>query len=64
VAALLHRGELVLEVHAGGARLDHRLHQLERVQDAAESGFGIGDDRREVVDIALAFHVLDLVGTR
>ena len=55
-------GELVLEVHAGGARLDHRLHQLERVQHAAEAGLGIGDDRREEVDVALAFHVLDLVG--
>ena len=62
VAALLHRGELVLEMHAGGARIDHRLHQLERVQHAAETGFGVGDDRREVIDVALAFHVLDLVG--
>ena len=57
-------GELVLEVHAGGAGLDHRLHQLERVQHAAESGFGVGDDRREEIDVALAFHVLDLVGAR
>ena len=64
VAALLDRRELVLEVHAGGARLDHRLHQLERVQHAAEAGFGVGDDRREEVDVALAFHVLDLVGAR
>ena len=55
VAALLHRGELVLEVHAGGAGLDHRLHQLEGVQHAAEAGFGIGHDRREVVDVVLAF---------
>ena len=29
MAALLFRGELVLEVDAGGAGLDHRLHQLE-----------------------------------
>ena len=64
VTALLHRRELVLEVHAGGARLDHRLHQLERVQHAAEARFGVGDDRREEVDVALAFHVLDLVGAR
>jgi hypothetical protein len=37
VTALLHRGELVLEVHACGARLDHRLHQLERIEHPAES---------------------------
>ena len=47
---------------AGGARVDHRLHQLEGVQHAAEPGLGVGDDRREEVDVALAFHVLDLVG--
>ncbi len=39
VAAFLHRGELVFEVHARGARFDHRLHQFERVQHAAETGF-------------------------
>ena len=49
VAALLLRRELVLEVHAGGAGLDHRLHQLVRVQRAAEAGLGVGDDRREPV---------------
>ena len=69
VAALLHRGELVFEVHARGAGFDHRLHQFERVQHAAETGFGVGHDRREVVDVAfvariLAFRPLDLVGAR
>ena len=49
VAALLLGGELVLEVHARGARLDHRLHQLERVERAAEAGLGVGHDRREPV---------------
>jgi hypothetical protein len=43
-------------------RFDHRLHELERVQHAAEPGFGVGDDGREEIDVALAFHVLDLVG--
>ena len=64
VAALLHRRQLVLEVHAGGARLDHRLHELERVQHAAEARFRVGDDGREEVDVAGAFHVLDLVGAQ
>ena len=50
VAALLLGRELVLEVHAGGARLDHGLHQLEGVERAAEAGLGVGDDRREPVD--------------
>ena len=58
VAALLLRGELVLEVHAGGAGLDHRLHQLEGVEHAAEAGLGVGHDRREVVDVALALRPL------
>ena len=49
VAALLLGRELVLEVHAGGAGLDHGLHQLERVERAAEAGLGVGDDRREPV---------------
>jgi hypothetical protein len=51
VAALLDGGELVFEVHAGGAGFDHGLHQFEGVQHAAEAGFGVGDDRGEVVDI-------------
>ncbi len=62
VAALLHRCQLVLEVHACGAGVDHRLHQLERVEHAPEAGFGIGHDRREVVDFAAALHLLDLIG--
>ena len=58
-------GELVLEVHARGARLDHRLHQLERVERAAEARFGIGDDRREPVAlVALPSAVVDLVGAQ
>jgi hypothetical protein len=49
-------------VDTGGAGLDHRLHQLEGVEHAAEAGLGIGDDRREAVDLVLAFGPLDLVG--
>jgi hypothetical protein len=69
VAAFLHRGQLVFEVDAGAPGVDHRLHQLEGVEHAAEAGLGIGDDRREVVDVAgvarvLAFRPLDLVGAR
>jgi hypothetical protein len=64
MAALLLRGELVLEMDAGGTRLDIGLHQFEGVERAAEAGFGIGDDRREpcLDREALALGDLDLVG--
>ena len=62
VPALLGGGQLVFEMHAGGARLDHRLHQLEGVKGAAKSGFGVGNQRHEPVNTVLAFGVMDLVG--
>ena len=62
VAALLFGRELVLEVNAGGARLDIGLHDFERVQRTAESRFGVGNDRHEPVDLGAAFGMLDLVG--
>ena len=59
VAALLLRSELVLEVHAGGARLDVGLHDLEGVERSAEAGLRIGDDRREPgLDRVLSLHRL------
>jgi hypothetical protein len=64
VAALLLAGELVLEVHARGAGLDHRLHQLVGVERAAEAGLGVGHDRRQPVAPSLALGVLDLVGAQ
>ena len=54
VAALLLGRELVLEVHARGAGLDHRPHQLEGVERAAEAGLGVGHDRREPVHVLVA----------
>ena len=47
VAALLHRRQLILEVHACRARFDHRLHELVGVQHAAEARLGVRDDGRE-----------------
>ena len=64
MAALLLGCELVLEMHAGGARLDERLHDLEGVERAAEAGFRVGEDRREPVALGAALRVLDLVGAR
>src|SRR5215472_6103543 len=62
VPALLLGGKLVLEMHAGGARLDHRLHELEGVERPAEARLGVGDDRRIPIGVALSFQGLDLIG--
>ena len=62
VTALLLRRELVLEMHAGSACFDECLHDLEGVERSAETGFGIGHDRRKPVALGAAFGVLDLVG--
>jgi hypothetical protein len=51
VAALLLGRELVLVMHSGGARLDHRAHQLVRLERPAEAGFRIGDDREQPVGL-------------
>jgi hypothetical protein len=64
VAALLDRSQLVFEVHSGGARFDHGLHQFEGVQHATKAGFRVSHDGREVIDVVLAFAPLDLVGAR
>ena len=62
VAAFFLARELILEMHAGRAGFDHRFDQFEDIERAAETGFGIGHDRREPVDLVLAFGVRDLVG--
>jgi hypothetical protein len=49
-------------VHARGASLDHRLHQLEGVERPAEARLGVGDDGRHPVVTGLALGMLDLVG--
>ena len=64
VAALLLRGELVLEVHGRRAGLDHRLHQLERVQRAAEAGLGVGEHGDEPARRGVALGRADLVGAQ
>lgn len=64
MAALLFRCQLVLEMNARGAGFDEGLHDLEGIQRSAETGFRVGDDRREpgIDRKALAFGGLDLVG--
>ena len=69
VPALLLGRQLVFPVHAGRARGDHGLHQLEGVQHAAEPGLGVGHDRGQPVGRAGRVAVLrlrpgDLVGAQ
>ena len=61
-AALGYR--LIFKVHAGRARIDHPLHQLESVQRAAEAGLAVGHDGSEPMNLACALAGLDLIGTR
>src|SRR6267378_7134996 len=46
MAALLRRGELVLEMDAGGTGLDHRLRDLECMERPSEARLRVRDDRR------------------
>ena len=49
VATFFLRGQLVLEVHAGGAGLDHGLGQLEDIERTAKAGLAVGDDGGEPI---------------
>ena len=62
VAAFFLAGELILEVHAGRARFDHRFDQFEDIERPAETSFGVGHDRHEPIDVVFAFGMRDLVG--
>ena len=47
---------------SGCACFDHRAHQLEGVERAAEAGFGVGEDRREPMRPVPFLREVDLVG--
>ena len=64
MAAFFLRAELVFEVHARRAGGDHRFHQFEDVERAAEAGFGVGDDRKIPMRAAAAVERFDLVEPR
>ena len=57
VAALLLRRQLILEVDARDAGLDHRLRQFEHVQRAAEARLAVRHDRGEPVRGVVALGV-------
>ena len=48
---------------AGRAGFDKGLDDFVHVERAAEAGFGVGENRQEVVDVTLAFHRLNLIRT-
>ena len=64
VAALFFRGQLVLEVHAGGTGTQHPFHEFVDVQGAPEAGFSVGHDWDHPIPkhLALVLGPLDLVG--
>jgi len=57
VAALFFARQLILQVHARRACLDHRLDQLEDVERPAKTGFGISHNGRKPVDVVFAFAI-------
>ena len=64
VAALLGGGQLILEMHASGTCFDHALHEFEGVQHAAETRFGVGDDRLQPIDRCIPFSMVELIGAQ
>jgi hypothetical protein len=62
MAALLLRGELILEMDACRAGLDIGLHDLEGVERPAKARFRVGHDGQEPIALGAAFRMLDLVG--
>ena len=64
MAALLLGRQLVLEMDARRTRLDESLHDLEGIERPAETGLGVGDDRREpgLDGQPIALRRFDLVG--
>ena len=51
VPAFFFARELIFEMHAGRAGLDHCFHQFENIERSAKTGFRIRDDRHEPIDI-------------
>ena len=62
MAALFDGRKLIFEVHAGGARRDHQLHELVGIEHAAESRLCVRDQRYIPIDRMVAVHVVDLIG--
>ena len=62
VSAFFLAGELIFQVHAGRARLDHSFDQFKNIERPAKTSFGVGHDRHEPIDIVFAFDTRDLVG--
>jgi len=64
VSAFLGGRQLILKCTAAAPARNQGLGQLERIEIAAETGFGVGDDGDQPVDRGLAVHVMNLVGAQ
>ena len=53
--------QLIFKVDTTGARINHGLHQFERIQDTTKPSFSIGHDRHKIVHISGTTGALDLV---
>ena len=62
--AFLGGRQLIFEMNCSRAGSNQCLGQLEGVEIAAETGFRIGDDRYQPVDVGFSVHVMNLVGTQ
>ena len=68
MTAFFHGRQLIFEVNCRCTGFNHRFHQFKGIQDTAKTGFRIGNDRQEVIDIARIARLnargpLDLIGT-
>ena len=54
--------ELIFEMYAGRAGFEHCLRQFENIERSTETGFAVGYDGREPVDIGVTFGVVNLIG--
>ncbi|CQR22690.1 Uncharacterised protein [Yersinia enterocolitica] len=54
MTTFLHGCQLIFEMYAGSTRLNHSLHQFERIQYTTKTGFRICYNRQEIVGITFA----------
>ena len=61
MSTLLDGRQLIFKVDTTGARINHGLHQLERIQDATKTSFSVGHDGHKIVHISGTTGALDLI---
>ena len=61
MAALFFTSKLIFEMNGSGSSLDHRLHQLIRVQWPSKTSLRVSDDGSEPMLLGAALRVFDLI---